>query len=61
MSDNLQNFLEAVLFCVFMVVFIWLYCLATPSQMSAEYDLAAEEAGVRAALPDHPIQHHRCN
>ena len=48
MSEKAQNFTEAVLFCVFMVVFVWLYCRATPAQMSAEYDLAAE-AGVRAA------------
>lgn len=44
MSNNLQNILEAVLFCVFTVVFVWLYCLATPAQMSGEYDLA-EQAG----------------
>lgn len=44
MSNTLQNLLEAVLFCVFTVVFVWLYCLATPSQMSGEYDLA-EQAG----------------
>lgn len=48
MSEKTQNFTEAVLFCVFMAVFVWLYCRATPAQMSAEYDLAAE-AGVRAA------------
>ncbi len=58
MSNNLQNLLEAVLFGVFTVVFVWLYCLATPTQMSAEYDLA-EQAG-RTALPNSPIhnQHH---
>lgn len=59
MNNNLQNFLEAVLFSALMVVFMWLYCRITPPQMSAEYDLAVQ-AGEQAALPDNHIrvQHH---
>ncbi len=37
------EFFEAVLFCVFMWGFLWLYCRLTPAQMSAEYDLAVQE------------------
>ena len=60
MSNNLQNLLEAVLFGVFTVVFVWLYCLATPTQMSAEYDLAVQAEG-QAALPNYPHNQHRTN
>lgn len=56
MSKNLQDFIEAVLFCVCIVAFLWLYCIATPPQMSAEYDLAAAEgAKVRAAQTSNTI------
>ncbi len=53
MSNNLQNFIEAVLFCVFTVVFVWLYCLATPSQMSGEYDLAEQAEHTHYSCNNH--------
>lgn len=36
----------AVAFCAVVAVLMWMWCAATPPQMSAECDLAAEEAGL---------------
>lgn len=33
---------EVIAFAAAGWLFAWLYCLATPDQMSAEYDMAAE-------------------
>lgn len=42
----MRDFLASVGFCVLMAILAWLYCAATPDQMSGEHDLAAEEMGV---------------
>lgn len=48
-KKDIAEFFEAVLFCVVMWGFLWLYCRLTPAQMSAEYDLAMQE-GMQAGL-----------
>ena len=37
------DFWSSLGFCVMMVVLMWLYCAATPPQMSAECDWARAE------------------
>lgn len=40
-----KEFVESLIFCALMALLAWLYCWATPDQMSGEYDWAvAEEA-----------------
>lgn len=42
----MKDLIESIGFCVIAVILAWLYCVATPDQMSGEYDLAAQEMGV---------------
>lgn len=39
----MKDLLESIGFCVMIVILGWLYCMATPDQMSGECDWAQQE------------------
>lgn len=43
MSQSVKEFLEALAGCIIIVGLVAAYCAATPPQLSAEADIAAEQ------------------